>query len=239
VSVTIQQKQQRKNRSLRSRAQDASFGTRGLPIATLSRWPDSRAKRMFDLIAALLLLVPALPLMAIVAIAIKLTSPGPVLFQQLRCGKNGWQFHLLKFRSMWHARSQIGPGLTCSNDARVTRVGRVIRKWKLDELPQLFNVVRGEMSLVGPRPDLPEYLGALPAAQQQVLHLKPGVTSLATLRFRHEEELLRTVPAETLTAYYIESILPQKIRIELDYACRASLFSDVAVLLRTVRDLSQ
>ena len=205
---------------------------------TLSRWPDSQAKRLLDVFGALLLLVPALPLMGIVAVVIKLTSPGPVLFPQIRCGRNGRLFHVLKFRSMRHGRAD-GPGVTCSNDTRVTPVGRVIRKWKVDELPQLFNVIRGEMSLVGPRPDLPEYLDALPAAQRQVLHLKPGITSVATLRFRNEEELLSTVPVESLIGYYIANVLPQKVKMELDYACQASLFSDLAVLLRTVGAILQ
>lgn len=224
---------------MRSPARDECVATRELLIPTGSAWPHSRAKRMFDLIAALLLLAPALPLMAIVAVVIKLTSPGPVLFQQLRCGKDDHRFQLLKFRSMQHARSRTGPGLTSSNDTRVTPVGRVIRRWKLDELPQLFNVVRGEMSLVGPRPDLPEYLGALPATQRQVLRLKPGITSIATLRFRNEEDLLSTIPAEALTAYYIANVLPHKVDMELDYARRASLLSDVAVLLRTVGAIFQ
>lgn len=193
----------------------------------------SRSKRLIDLIGASLLLAPALPLMAIVAFVIKLTSPGPVLIQQLRCGKDGRRFQLLKFRSMHHARRRTGPGLTSRNDTRVTPVGRVIRRWKLDEMPQLFNVVRDEMSLVGPRPDLPEYLDALPAAQRQVLHLKPGITSIATLRFRNEEEFLPSIPAEALTAYYIANVLPEKVDMELAYARRASLFSDTAVLLRT------
>jgi lipopolysaccharide/colanic/teichoic acid biosynthesis glycosyltransferase len=203
-------------------------------MPTLSNWPGSRAKRLIDVIGAVLLLVPALPLMAIVVVAVKLTSPGPVLFKQIRYGRDGHRFRLLKFRSMHHGRSHSGPGLTSSRDTRVTLVGRVIRKWKLDELPQLFNVIRGEMSLVGPRPDLPEYLDALPAAQRKVLHLKPGITSIATLRFRNEEDLLSTVPAEALTGYYIANVLPQKVNMELDYACQASLFSDLAVLLRTV-----
>jgi lipopolysaccharide/colanic/teichoic acid biosynthesis glycosyltransferase len=182
---------------------------------------------------AVLLLVAVLPLMVVVAVVIKVTSPGPVLFQQIRCGRDGRRFHVLKFRSMRHGRSHRGPGVTCRTDTRVTPVGRVIRKWKLDELPQLFNVIRGEMSLVGPRPDLPEYLDALPPALRPVLQLKPGVTSIATLRFRNEEELLSRVPTESLTAYYIANVLPQKTRMELDYASQASLFSDVAVLLRT------
>jgi lipopolysaccharide/colanic/teichoic acid biosynthesis glycosyltransferase len=219
---------------MRSRAQGDCGATRALFMPTLSRWPDSRAKRLIDVFGAVMLLVPALPLMATVAVVIKLTSPGPVLFQQIRCGRDGRRFHVLKFRSMRHARSHTGPGLTCSNDTRVTPVGRVIRKWKLDELPQLFNVICGEMSLVGPRPDLPEYLDALPSAQRQVLHLKPGITSIATLRFRNEEELLSKVPTEALTSYYIANVLPQKIKMELDYASQASLFSDLAVLLRTV-----
>jgi len=204
-----------------------------------STWPDSRAKRLIDVIGALLLLVPALPLMAIVAVVIKLTSPGPALFRQIRCGRDGQRFHLLKFRSMRHGRNHSGPGLTSSNDTRVTPVGRVIRRWKLDELPQLLNVIRGEMSLVGPRPDLPQYLDALPAAQGQLLHLKPGITSSATLRFRNEEELLSKVPGESLIDYYIANVLPQKAKMEIDYASQASLVSDLVVLLRTVGAIFQ
>ena len=206
---------------------------------TLSRWPDSRAKRLIDVIGAVMLLALGLPLMAIVAVIIKLTSPGPVFFQQLRYGKAGRRFHVLKFRSMRHERNHSAPGLTSSNDARVTPVGRVLRKWKLDELPQLLNVIRGEMSLVGPRPDLPEYLDALPAPHRQVLHLKPGITSIATLRFRNEEELLSTVPAESLVEYYVANVLPQKVKMEIDYAWRASLFRDVVVLLRTALAIFQ
>lgn len=204
-----------------------------------SRWPDSRAKRLIDFIGAVVLLVPALPLMAIVAVVIKLTSPGPVFFRQIRCGRDGHRFHLLKFRSMRHGQNHNGPGITSSNDTRVTPVGRVIRRWKLDELPQLLNVIRGEMSLVGPRPDLPEYLDALPAAQRQVLHLKPGITSVATIRFRNEEEVLSTVPAESLVDYYIANVLPQKANMEMDYASQASLVTDLAVLLRSVGAIFQ
>ena len=224
---------------MRPTAQGDCAAAGRLLTPTLSRWPDSRTKRLMDIIGAVLALLPALPLMAVVAGVIKLTSPGPVLFQQIRCGKGGQRFQLLKFRSMYDARSHPGPGLTSSNDTRVTRVGRVIRKWKLDELPQLFNVVRGEMSLVGPRPDLPEYLDALSAAQRQILRLKPGITSIATLRFRKEEELLSTIPSDALSTYYIANILPQKINIELDYSYQASLLSDLAVLVRTVRAIFQ
>ena len=149
---------------------------------TLSGWSDSRAKRLVDVMVAVLLLVPALPMMAIVAALIKLTSPGPVLFQQVRYGRAGYRFRLLKFRSMRHQRSHTGPGLTSSNDTRVTPVGRVIRKWKLDELPQLFNVIRGEMSLVGPRPERPELVATF---KRDIPHYnarhnaKPGITGWA------------------------------------------------------------
>jgi lipopolysaccharide/colanic/teichoic acid biosynthesis glycosyltransferase len=211
----------------------------GVLISPRSSWPDSRAKRLIDFIGAVVLLVPALPLMAIVAVVVRLTSPGPVFFRQIRCGKGGYSFHLLKFRSMRHEQNHSGPGLTSSNDTRVTPVGRVIRRWKLDELPQLLNVISGEMSLVGPRPDLPEYLDALPAAQRQVLHLKPGITSIATIRFRNEAEVLSTVPAESLIDYYIANVLPRKANMEMDYASQASLVTDLAVLLRTVGAIFQ
>jgi lipopolysaccharide/colanic/teichoic acid biosynthesis glycosyltransferase len=172
--------------------------------------------------------------MAVVAVSIKLTSKGPVLFQQKRCGRNGEEFELLKFRSMRHSRYEAGEALTAQGDRRVTSTGRILRRWKLDELPQLFNVLRGDMSLVGPRPDLAEYLNRLSTAQRHVLRLKPGMTGSATLHLRHEEDLLSTIPSEQLRDFYITTLLPQKVQMDLDYAAGASFASDTAILLYTV-----
>ena len=200
--------------------------------AKLSPWTESLAKRLFDLLFASLLVVFTLPAMILAGLAVKLTSSGSVLFRQERCGKDGQRFCLMKIRSMRNSH-EAGLTLTAANDPRVTPIGRVLRKWKLDELPQLLNVIRGEMTLVGPRPDLPEYVVRLSPEQQQILRLKPGITSDATIQFRNEEGLLADVPATIRGDYYLETILPQKLSMELEYASRASAFSDAAVLIRT------
>jgi len=199
----------------------------------LSPWCFCQGKRALDVLCSITLVFATLPLMAIVAALIKSTSPGPALFRQERLGKNGGQFHLLKFRTMHHGRRALGLGLTRHGDPRVTRVGRFLRKWKLDELPQLFNVLRGEMSLVGPRPDLPKYFQGLRAEQRLVLSLSPGMTGAASLRFRNEEMLLADVAPEQLESFYVNTLLPQKIELELEYARCANLFTDTAMLLRT------
>jgi len=206
-----------------------------VPMADeLSPWCFCLFKRSIDLVYSIVLIVATLPMMAMVAGLIKITSPGPILYQQRRLGRNGSPFQLLKFRSMHHGRDVLGPGITRGGDSRVTSLGRFLRRSKLDELPQLFNVVRGEMSLVGPRPDLPEYLKELPADQRVVLSLSPGITGAASLRFRNEEELLAQVAPEQLEGFYVHTLLPQKIELELEYARSASMFSDTAILLRTI-----
>ena len=203
----------------------------------LSPWCFCRAKRALDVLCSITLILATLPLMAIVAMLIKSTSPGPALFRQRRLGKNGGRFQLLKFRTMHHGRRALGLGLTRHGDPRVTRVGRLLRKWKLDELPQLFNVLCGEMSLVGPRPDLPKYFQGLRAEQRLVLTLSPGITGAASLRFRNEEMLLAEVTPEQLESFYVNTLLPQKIELELEYARGASMFSDATMLLRTAAAL--
>jgi len=195
-------------------------------------WCNSVGKRMFDLACGLPALLVSLPLLLIIAVAVRLTSKGPVLFRQDRVGRNGRQFKLLKFRTM--TQGMAGPSITARGDSRVTVVGRALRKTKLDELPQLLNVISGEMSLVGPRPELAEFLLELPPGQRNVRELRPGLTGLATLHFRHEEELLAQVPPERLRDYYTKTLLPQKIRLDLEYAGKASFLMDVTILLRTV-----
>jgi len=135
---------------------------------------------------------------------------------------------------MHHRPLAEGSGLTRRGDPRITTVGRILRKWKIDELPQLFNVLLGDMSLVGPRPDLPRYLKTLQDGQRLVLALMPGVTGAASVHFRNEEVLLSRVAPEELESFYVNTLLPQKIEIELQYACCASIFSDTAILLRTI-----
>jgi lipopolysaccharide/colanic/teichoic acid biosynthesis glycosyltransferase len=199
----------------------------------VSRWCSAPGKRIFDLLCTIPVVVALAPVMLLVGAAVKLTSGSPVLFCQKRFGRNGVEFECLKFRTM--TRSAGGPGVTQAGDARVTGIGRILRKWKLDELPQLINVLRGEMSLVGPRPDLPEFIADLnPVNRQALAFLTPGITGWATLKFRNEEELLADVPPDELRSYYVREVLPRKVALDLEYASRASLSSDVMVLVRTV-----
>lgn len=204
------------------------------PTRSFSRWTLSHGKRMFDLLLSLPLLVFAMPFMVLTGVAVRITSPGPLLFRQTRTGKDGIDFEILKFRTMTHAPKGNGPRLTQREDLRITPIGRLIRRSRLDELPQLWNVIRGDMSLVGPRPDVPEFLEGLRPADAQILRLRPGITSPTSLQFRHEEDLLpRYVREEDLATYYVERILPKKVRLELEYAEKATLLSDLKAVLGT------
>ena len=188
------------------------------------------AQRVFDLLASLVGLVLLFPLFILIAIAIKLDSPGPVFFRGQRVGRDGHLFRLYKFRSMVVDAARSGPGITAAGDRRITRVGRVLRRTKFDELPQLINVVRGEMSLVGPRPEDPRYVALYTPEQRRALSVRPGITSPASLRFRREEELLQ---GEDWERVYLEEVMPAKLRIELDYLERRSLWRDVSVITQT------
>ncbi len=201
----------------------------------LSSWSLGRGKRALDLVCTVPLVFAVAPLMAVVAVLVRMTSRGPVLFRQSRCGKDGQIFQLLKFRSMRHLDGCAGPGLTAAGDNRVTPLGRLLRKWKLDELPQLLNVLRGDMTLVGPRPDLPEYLAGADHASRQVLRLRPGITGWATLQHRHEEALLAAVPPSEVEKFYIRVLLPKKARLDLEYGARATFWGDLRILALTCR----
>jgi lipopolysaccharide/colanic/teichoic acid biosynthesis glycosyltransferase len=205
----------------------------GMAASGLSPWCFSQLRRSLDVVYSIMLIFVSLPLMAIAAVLIEWTSPGPVLFRQERLGKNGIRFQLLKFRTMYDGRRIAGSGLTRCGDPRVTAVGRFLRRWKLDELPQLFNVLCGEMSLVGPRPDLPEYSQKLRDDQRLVLLLLPGITGAASLHFRNEEVLLDQVAPEQLESFYVSTLLPQKIELDLEYARKASFVSDMSIMFRT------
>lgn len=204
------------------------------PVADggISDWCSAPGKRALDLLCALPALVALAPAMCLIGGGVWLTSGSPVLFRQKRFGRNGREFECMKFRTMGQSS---GVGITQAGDARVTRMGRILRKWKLDELPQLINVVRGDMSLVGPRPDLPEFIAELDTSRRnRMAFLTPGVTGWATLKFRHEEELLADVPAQELRSFYVREVLPRKSDLDLEYASRASLWGDLMILLRTV-----
>lgn len=189
-------------------------------------------KRSYDFAFSLLGLLLLGPVFLLVAVAIKLSDPGPVLFRQKRIGLRGDPFWILKFRTMVVDAEKRGLSVTRDGDPRVTKIGWLLRKSKLDELPQLINVLKGEMSLVGPRPEVSRYVAYYTPEQTRVLELKPGITDLATLAFRNEEELLKT--ADNVEAFYLRECLPRKINLNLEYARRANLWEDTKIIIRTV-----
>ena len=192
------------------------------------RW----SKRAFDFLASLTGLICLGPLMVAVAVAIRLLDGSPVFYRQERMGIDGEPFVLLKYRSMRPQADQQGPKITVSGDQRVTRVGHWLRKTKLDELPQLWNVVRGEMTIVGPRPEVRDYVDQYTPEQREVLALLPGITDPASLKYFDENELL-SQQAEPLK-FYLEEVMPDKIDINLRYAQDATFLSDLKVILDTV-----
>jgi lipopolysaccharide/colanic/teichoic acid biosynthesis glycosyltransferase len=202
--------------------------------SAISRWSLGSGKRMMDVAVSLLGLILALPIVAVIATAILLWSGKPILFKQWRLGRNGNRFQLLKFRTMTLAASAGGLGVTRSGDTRITPAGRWLRKCKLDELPQLLNVLRGEMTLVGPRPDLEEFWSMASPRDHAVLALTPGITGAASLAFCDEERLLAGIAPDRLVAFYVEKVLPQKARLDLDYARHATFSSDCGILLKTL-----
>jgi len=191
------------------------------------------AKRLFDLLGASLVLLLLSPLMLTIAAAIKLDSRGPVFFRQQRVGRHGVPFGIHKFRTMVADAPQRGPALTVGEDVRITRVGRWVRRTRLDELPQLIDVLAGRMSLVGPRPEVPRYVAHYPAAlRERALSVRPGITDPSSLLYLDEAELLAR--AADPEREYIEVILPRKLQCAADYAAQANLRSDIGVLLRTL-----
>lgn len=193
------------------------------------------AKRVFDIFFSLVgLSVLWLPLLAVGAL-IRLDG-GPVFYPQERIGHRGRSFRIWKLRTMVVGADQIGLPLTVGRDPRITRVGHWLRKYKLDELPQLFNVLNGTMSLVGPRPEVPQYVLLYTPDQRRVLDLIPGITDPASVRFRNESDLLAASPDPFIA--YCDRIMPEKIRINLEYAAHASLKTDLLMILRTLACLS-
>lgn len=190
------------------------------------------AKRLLDLTLTLPGLVVLAPLMVLIAIWVRLDSPGPALFRQKRVGRYGRPFMLLKFRSMRTDAERLGPKVTTGDDCRITRSGRFLRKSKLDELPQLINVVKGEMSLVGPRPEVPEYAAYYPQdIRDKVLSVRPGITDLASIEYRNENELL--ADAKDPVATYLETILPVKLDYYVNYVEQRSLWLDIQIIFKT------
>lgn len=186
-------------------------------------------KRAFDILCSFLGLVVLSPVLLVVSVLVAVTSPGGVFFRQERIGKDGRPFRIFKFRSM--RKDNAGLKITTGNDSRITPVGRFLRKSKIDELPQLINVLAGDMSFVGPRPEVADYVNLYTPYQRQVLLVRPGITGLASIRFRNENDLLTASDDPNRT--YVEQIMPRKIDLDLEYIPHASVFYDIKLIFQT------
>jgi lipopolysaccharide/colanic/teichoic acid biosynthesis glycosyltransferase len=190
------------------------------------------SKRVMDLVLSVVGLLALFPILLIIAGIVRLTSPGPAFFQQVRVGCKGRDFIFLKFRTMNLQRNPYKASFDVGSNVRVTSIGHVLRKTKLDELPQLWNVLRGDMSLVGPRPEVREWVEAYPERWAKVLTVKPGITDPASIYYRNEEELL--AEAHDPEMYYRDHILPHKLDLYEEYVRTRSLTGDVYLILKTM-----
>lgn len=191
--------------------------------------------RAFDLAVTVPGLLLVAPVLAVIAVFVKFEDGGPVFFRQERVGRGGRLFRIWKFRTMVVGAECMGRTITVGKDPRITRTGRWLRRTKLDEFPQLLNVLMGEMSLVGPRPEVPCYVALYSEEQRRVLDLRPGITDPASLKYRDESEILaRSVDPD---AFYVQKLMLDKIRLNLEYAAKATLWSDLAMVFRTFRVL--
>lgn len=192
--------------------------------------------RMLDIAGASLGLVLVSPLLATIALAVKLQDGGAVLHRAKRVGRGARLFNLFKFRTMITGADRIGAGITVNNDTRVTRLGRILRRYKVDELPQLLNVLIGEMSFVGPRPEDPRFVELYQPHQRVVLSYRPGITSPASLRFRHEEQHLSGPEGNEV---YVKRILPEKLKLDLAYFPKRRVSGDLLLIAKTLREVFQ
>ncbi|MBS5679160.1 MAG: sugar transferase [Clostridiales bacterium] len=196
------------------------------------RKPQLIAKRAMDIVLSACALAVLWPLLLLIALAIWIDDPGPVFYRQVRVGRNGKTFRIFKFRSMVMDADKKGLAITVGRDSRITRVGAVLRKTKLDELAQLLNVLFGQMSFVGPRPEVPKYVELYTPYQRQVLLVRPGITDYASIAYRNENDLLAGAPnPETM---YIEQIMPDKIELNMKYLREISPLADIRLILKTI-----
>jgi len=189
-------------------------------------------KRIFDFVASLCAIVVLSPMFIVIAVLIKKEDGGKVFFRQVRVGQNGKLFRIYKFRTMVENAEKMGAKVTKGDDPRITKIGRILRKYKVDELPQLVNVLKGEMSLVGPRPEVPEYVNAYKKDYKRILKVKPGITDFAALEYIDEERLLKDT--ENPEKIYLEKILPEKIKYYKKYIQEISFLTDLKLILRTI-----
>ncbi len=189
-------------------------------------------KRLFDICSAAAGLLLLLPLFVLVSVIIRLDSPGPVFFRQERVGRRFKPFLVYKFRTMTTDAPAKGPEITVGGDRRVTRAGRILRKYKIDELPQLFNVLKGDMSLVGPRPEVRKYVELYKEDYEHILQVRPGITDISSITYRDEEGVLRD--RDDPEEFYRTVLLPEKIRLAKLYIERSSFLYDLKLILETV-----
>lgn len=194
-------------------------------------------KRSFDILASLVGLIVLSPCFVICSILVKLTSTGPVYFLQERMGRNFQPFKIKKFRTMVQNAPSLGGQLTAGRDPRITTVGHFLRKTKLDELPQLINVLVGDMSFVGPRPEVRKYVERYRSDYEELLKVRPGITDLASLKYRHETEILGQYPDPEQA--YVDVVLPDKIALGKEYIRRSSLLFDLKLIMMTVLRMSE
>lgn len=201
------------------------------------RFYAEHGKRAFDLALSIPLLIALSPLLLLISLLIKLGSEGPAFFTQERMGRGGKGFTLYKFRTMVKDAHSEGPSVTSRGDTRITPLGRTLRRYKLDELPQLLNVVMGDMSIVGPRPEVKRYVDAFPDEYSSILKVRPGITDYAALRYRNEEEILAGY--EDVEQAYTKVILPEKITLYKKYIREMGVMADVKILFMTLREVSR
>ena len=195
-------------------------------------------KRVFDIIVSLILLVFLIIPIAVISILIKVNSPGPVLFKQKRVTTYGRIFKIYKFRTMVVNAESLGSKVTTKNDARVTSIGKTLRKFRLDELPQIFNVIGGSMSFVGTRPEVQKYVDLYEDEYYATLLLPAGITSLTSIKFKDEENLLSAiVDTEKIDETYVKTILPQKMEYNLQYTKEFGFLSDIKIMFKTVKEV--
>lgn len=190
-----------------------------------------RAKRVFDILASVVGLIVLAPLVAVIAVLVRLDSPGPVFYRGIRVGRHGRPFAMLKFRTMVTDAEKIGGPSTADDDPRVTHIGHVLRKTKLDEVPQLINVLRGEMSIVGPRPEVPQYVALFTEEEKTILSVRPGMTDWASIWDVDEGALL--AGSANPEQVYLQRIRPEKTRLQMEYARRRSMLVDLQIIAQT------
>lgn len=189
-------------------------------------------KRLMDMIFSFFLIILLLPLFALVGILIKLDSTGPIMFKQIRVTQYGKLFRILKFRTMVQRAEKIGSQVTVTDDPRITKIGKVLRKYRIDEMPQLFNIIMGDMTLVGTRPEVPKYVDRYTPSMRATLLLPAGVTSLASIAYKDEEKLLSKTNDPDKT--YLQVVLPNKMRYNLEAIRKLSLMNDMKIIYKTI-----